>query len=245
LDEIPDVRQEYACSVLNNLGTALNSTGRLLPAIAIWDQALAMSPGFAMALGNRGCAFVEYGRSVPDEGHAFLLWKRAWLDLRAAMEKPLHSEASQGFGGYLSIIEKVLSAEFLTDAIDWNALPLGTSDEEIIYRQWCLDERLFLHPLNDLGPISLAGYDPISTPSMTLGLGLGEYYQGFFNELKQEFVSARYLLFEALKANGSHFSDRDVIIADTLDQPVYSLSSQKLRLAFRSASSLFIKPPSS
>jgi LA2681-like HEPN len=76
---------------------------------------------------------------------------------------------------------------------------------------------------------------------MTLGLGEGEYYQGFFNELKQEFVSARYLLFEGLAAKAPHFSDRDVTIADTLDQPVYSLASQKLRLAFRSASSLFDK----
>jgi len=240
-DAIAEVPEEYACSVLNNLGTALNSTGRLLPAILVWDEAIARNPEFAMALGNRGCALVEYGRAVHDESHALLLWKRAWLDLGAALKKLPHPEAAEGFRQYLAFIEKVLPGESLTDALDWNQLPLGISNEESAYRQWCLDERLFLHPLNDLGPITLGAYDPISTPNMILGPGEGEYYQGFFNELKQEFVSARYLLFEGLAAKAPHFSDRDVTIADTLDQPVYSLASQKLRLAFRSASSLFDK----
>src|SRR5207245_1998729 len=64
---------------------------------------------------------------------------------------------------------------------------------------------------------------------------------GFFNQIKQEFVSARYLYYEGLRSKGPHFSDRDVLLYNTLDYPVYSLATEKLRAAFRLAYSLFDK----
>jgi hypothetical protein len=241
--QVLDMAPDYRSAILNSLGNALNSTGRLIPAIHAWDDALADNASFPMALGNRGCALYYYGRSVHDESHAFLLWKRALGDLRTATEADMQSEpeAAQAFRQQLAFLEKVLPIEFLDEPIDWNRDNPQMPNDERAYRQWCSDKRLFLHPLNDLGPTPLGAYDPVCTPTMTLCLGEGEYFQGFFNEMKQEFVSARFLLFEALHSAGPHFSDRDVTLADTLDDPAYSLSTQKLRIAFRSAASLFDK----
>jgi hypothetical protein len=47
---------------------------------------------------------------------------------------------------------------------------------------------------------------------------------GFFNEMKQEFASARWLLFEALHAGHVHFSDRCVALHNTLDYPSNALA---------------------
>ena len=64
---------------------------------------------------------------------------------------------------------------------------------------------------------------------------------GFYNQLKQEFVSARWLLFEALQGDESHFSDKDVLLYNTLEYPMYGLSVEKMRSAYRVAYSLLDK----
>lgn len=59
--------------------------------------------------------------------------------------------------------------------------------------------------------------------------------------MKQEFASARWLLFEGITSEGLHFSDKDTKLYDTLDDPGYSLSVEKTKLAFRAAYSLLDK----
>jgi hypothetical protein len=69
----------------------------------------------------------------------------------------------------------------------------------------------------------------------------GPYYPGYFNQMKQEFVSARYLYYEGISSRQPHFSDRDVLLFNTLDYPSYSLAVEKLKTAFRMSYSLFDK----
>ena len=53
-------------------------------------------------------------------------------------------------------------------------------------------------------------------------------YQTIYNQLKQEFVSARFLLYEGMNIQKKHFSDKDNLQIDTLDYAVYSYISEKL-----------------
>jgi hypothetical protein len=64
---------------------------------------------------------------------------------------------------------------------------------------------------------------------------------GLYNQLKQEYASARFLFYEALHSYEPHYSDADVLLYNTLDYPSYGLSVEKLRSAFRMAYSLFDK----
>ncbi|WP_210201683.1 LA2681 family HEPN domain-containing protein [Mesorhizobium sp. WSM3864] len=54
-------------------------------------------------------------------------------------------------------------------------------------------------------------------------------------------MSARFMLFEGMSSRGVHFSDRGVALTDTLDYPLYSLASERVRTAFRTAYSLLDK----
>jgi HEPN superfamily protein len=95
--------------------------------------------------------------------------------------------------------------------------------------------------LNDLGPHAVASHDVLTAPSITTGLDEGPSAHGFFNQLKQEFVSARYLYYEGVSAGGPHFSDRGVLLYNTLDYPAYSLAVEKVKASFRMGYSLFDK----
>jgi hypothetical protein len=54
-------------------------------------------------------------------------------------------------------------------------------------------------------------------------------------------MSVDWLLFEGITDDAPHFSDKDTNFHDTLDDPGYSLSIEKTKLAFRSAYALLDK----
>jgi tetratricopeptide (TPR) repeat protein len=58
------VGPQRQCQILTNLANQLNTVGRFVEAIELWDRALALNPNFAMALGNRGAAFLHYARAL-------------------------------------------------------------------------------------------------------------------------------------------------------------------------------------
>ena len=68
-----------------------------------------------------------------------------------------------------------------------------------------------------------------------LPIGEPPVLTGFFNQLKQEFVSARWLYFEGIHSESAHFSDRKVLLYNTLDYPAFGLAVEKTKVAFRMA----------
>jgi hypothetical protein len=79
------------------------------------------------------------------------------------------------------------------------------------------------------------------TPSFSTKVDEPPSLVGFFNQIKQEFASARWLLYEGTRADSVHFSDRGVRLYNTLDYPCHSLAVEKSKIAFRMAYSHFDK----
>jgi hypothetical protein len=118
---------------------------------------------------------------------------------------------------------------------------LGRSKAEQEYRKWALYQRLFLNPLNDLGNHSIAANDVLSLPTFALEIGETPWPTGFFNQMKQEFVSGRWLLHDGITSHGPHYSDRGVYIHDTLDYTSQALAVEKIKAAFRIGYSILDK----
>ena len=140
-----------------------------------------------------------------------------------------------------------INVEEIREKHDLNTGREGRSKAEQAYRSWCLKHRLFLCPLNDLGPYLGAAADDLMLPPLMERFDdrpdghLPPPIVGFFSQMKQEYVSARFMLFEGMSNSSIHFSDRDVALTDTLDYPLYSLASERVRTAFRVAYSLLDK----
>ena len=241
LDSIQRLSDETACRILTNLGNVLDHVGRFVEAIEYWDRALIKLPSFAMARGNRGMCLFLYAGVLYDQGHKILFLKSAHHELIIALAASLEDGARMQFEEIKNKIESMIPKEYLQKNDYLNRFPLESTEQEIQYRQWCLDNRLFLNPLNDLEACSISAQDVLSTPTITVTKGEGPYYQGFYNQIKQEFVSARYLYFEGINMRQPHFSDKDVSLVDTLDDPAYCLSVEKIKMAFRVCYSLFDK----
>lgn len=235
------------CQILTNAANLLNTLGRCTEAIEYWNRALDIIPHFGMAVGNRGYGFMSYARTLYDQGHAIAMMKFAHDDLRQAtapsafFESTGYDEVKEAMAREADDIAAHIDLEKVAASLELENYSLGRSKGERAYRSWCLERRLFLTPLNDLEPYPIAARDILILPNLVLGIGEPPTLIAFFNQLKQEFVAARYMYYEGTREDKPHFADRGVLLYDTLDYPAYSLAVERVKVAYRMTYSLFDK----
>lgn len=242
--ELPDLRR---CQIFTNLANQINIVGRFVEAQEYWNRALAIKPRFGMALGNRGQGLAQYARALHDQSHKRVFLWQAHKSLSAALSDEAEYEgrgyesAKTFFANVRDQIAARIDVGAVEGTVDLDGHEAGTSEEERAYRLWCLGNTLFLNPLNDLGARRIAARDILHLPPFVTPIDEPPSLLGLFNQLKQEFVTARWLYYDGTRGNGVHFADRDVFLLNTLDYPTYSMAIEKVKAAYRLAYSLFDK----
>jgi LA2681-like HEPN len=233
-------------SILTNLANSLSSLGRGLEAIDLYDGALECVPQFAMAIGNRGSAMHDLLPGVPDTGHVRLIAAFAHARLKAALEPGITWEGGDpSAAGYFAKIAAHIEGKIdPAKVIAQNSLDsfsLGRTKDEQHYRRWSLNHNLFLNPLQMIGPHPIAATDRMNLPSHAAPVGDPPEFIAWFNQMKQEYVGARWFLYEGTKPVKKHFADKEVSLVNTLDYPMFGIQVEKLRTAFRTAFSVLDK----
>ena len=236
--ELPNERK---CQILTNLANLFDYIGRFVEALEYWDKALVLIESFPMARGNRGIGLADYSRMLFNKHQQVFFLKIAHEEFIAIQDAVLHKEAENKFNEYRIWLDSLSKDKIIPEELNLDDFSLGKSAKEVKYRKWCLLNRLFLNPLNDLGIYPVAAEDLITVPSIVYKIDEGPFYHGFFNQIKQEFVSARYVYYEGMNEEITHFSDRKVLLYNTLDYPSYSIAIDKVKDSFRIQYSIFDK----
>ena len=237
----------YACQIRNNLANRLGSFGRPAAANEERLQVLEIIPRFAKTLGSRAEGIASYAKQLYDPGHMFNLLSAAKSLFEAALDKDAFWEsgdrnliAPQMIKQRDEIVE-FLHRNLYDDNYDLNQWSLGNSQEERIYRRWCLRERIFLNPLNDAFTESVAATDVLHLPSHIYRIDESPRFPAYYNVLKQEYVSARYRLFRTTREDAPRFVMRDVWLPDGGERQILGHHTEELRSAFRTAYAIFDK----
>ncbi len=241
-EALPKVR---LLQIYTNLGNTLDRMGRCVEAAYFYDKALEIDPGFGMALGNKGRSLYHYAQFVTNPHDRTILVREAYRMLTMALGASLEKGATEGFSETKERIESIAPPGLLdskTVSLDAEHKYYGKEHRE--YVRFCCVHRLFLNPLNQLGPVLIARGDPLGLPPFVTGISdfSGYYFWSYFNSLKQEYAAARLLLFQSQRPKKRvHYADREVVLVNTLDYPCYSVQTEFLKLAFRSCYSLLDK----
>jgi len=233
--------------IQTNLGNAMSTLGRFAEAIECFDRALIAWPSHGMARGDRGICVRAYASPLPHLPHApgfcttsaFL--REARKDLEQSLRLPLEGDAREHFEANLRQVTDLISEVHSADGFARDEELHAGSLQERVYRKWSLRNRLFLNPLNDIRTHPQAACDVLHLPTFTAEPQRGPLLLGLFNQMKIEFVTARLLLFEGVTSSEGHLADQGVLIADTLDCSLFSVGTEKMRCAYRSAYSIFDK----
>jgi len=241
---LPEMEQWRA---LTNLGNLYSTVGRFVEAFDYWNEALIRQPYWFPARGQRGIGFLYYANHDYDAGHKTILLKKAYDELEfAGLDQYIGISPQSTTQRFLQIKDRV-AAQFESpppsdEILDFEGSDLGNTEEEKQYRRWCLNHRLFLNTLNDVTDDPVAARDILN-----LGQIRSERTErivsclGLWNQLVEEYVTARYLLYEGLSPSSEHFADNGVQHMNTLDYPIHSIYGEKLKIALRTAYSIFDK----
>lgn len=229
--------------LFTNYASALDRVGRRIEAILYYNKALSINSDFSMAIGNLGITYWHYAELMYDPLHRDILHHFAYQYLKKSLEnnEGLISEASSIFKKYIEMYDEQY-IEFLETQLNIPKLTFDNVEEEN-YKQWVLNNNVFINPLNDLylNEMYFAS-DVLHLPSMIIKLNSTHKLHGLFNQLKQEYVSARYLFYETItQIDRPHFADKDTYLINSGDYPSYSIRIEKNKLAFRSLYSIFDK----
>lgn len=241
---IPDV---IKCMCLNNLGNRLRVAGRVIEALDCWRRTLEVRPNFGMSLCNRARAFAIYAEALEDRNDQAIFLFMAHGEASAALAPTAiytdvrDKSTMEATKALKEQIESVLDVKGITSENPLERQGESVTNEVGEYRRWCLANCLYLNPLNDLGPYSVAAADSIDLPAHVVRLDAPHTFESFFHQMKQEYVSARWLLYEGLISKAPHFSDGGVRLALTEPHPSLSLAVEKVKAAFRASYALFDK----
>ncbi len=230
------------CQILTNLCITFNHIGRCSDALFYINEALQLNKDFGMAKGHKGMALFYYARFIWEPGQQFLFFQHAWKHLKAAeLSREVYEGAQTEFARLADKIEQVHSPVLLGELPKHKNWFAWLWPREKRYRKWCLKNRLFLNPLNDLLHDSVAGHDYFSLPTMVRPVSYKPIFHNLFNQLKEEYTSARFLFFEGRENAQRSYADKGVTIVETGEYAEYSIALEKIKIAFRMSYSLFDK----
>jgi hypothetical protein len=237
------IDRERQAQIYTNLGNTLNFLGRFVEGQEYWSKAVTQSPGKSTTLANKGKGLYHYGQYLFDEYHTKLFFLYAYQLVKLALED--QDDNIEGYRTqtvqFCEWLEQQVPEKLRKNLPDLNSYPLGDDLKLKEYRQWCLNLQLYVNPLNDLGNVRIACHDALNLPTMTFASKAPPKYLSLYNQMKQEFGTARFLLYEALTKHDNHYSDADIVIVDTMESALHSFTIEEAKLSFRMAYSLFDK----
>lgn len=246
-----------------NLGNAFSHYGRTINAIKYFDKAIALKfwhqnvvnhPNYFMALINKGLELEYYSQLDYDDDHKEFFIKFAYKNFKDAIptidnylknntfDKEYYQNLKENIISKLQWYEEQFSFNNLEDIDYFLNYKTDFKKDENEYRKWCLNNKLFLNPLNDLGNYDISTHDPLNLPNIKTKIK-----EGFpkiitnFNQLKQEYISYRNLLFEGINEKTPKYYDKKTSITYDYEYNLYNINIEKIKMAFRGFYSIFDK----
>jgi len=237
------ISKERQSQIYTNIANSFSYVGRFVEAQEYWNKAASILPQFSMALGNKAIGLFYYGLELFDDSHKSIFIHFAYHYLHSALKLKQYLDfgAEQGMQqlhDYLA--SKILVGQELK-LPDLNNYNLGEDEQLVDYRKWCLGKQLFINPLNDLGNFSISSHDCLNLPTVIIESKRPPIYLNLYNQIKQEFGTARYAYYESVQKKKTHFSDIDVELVDTMEAVRYSFYIEQMKISFRLSYSILDK----
>ena len=235
------IKKDLLCQVYVNLANCLYKKGRVIDALDYYEEALKLKPNFAMALGNKGMILANYS-TISGEHQSIYLREAYYLISQALKLGVLPESTCHHFEERLKNIERLFTDK--KASINPPEYPGYTiqSDSKIEYSliKFCLKNKLYLNICNYCQKCNAAIGDSLYIKKMRTPLGkdfsddIFLRLSGHLNQIKQDFITARFLLFlSRYKELNLNFVDKHVIIIDTFDYRMHNIYIELVKSAFR------------
>ncbi len=253
--EFPSNKALYLKSCIEtNLGNNLSSQGRAFCCIPLWDDALKSFEN-PVTITSKATHELFLANNIYDPGHKHYHYFTAYQLINLGLERleQLHPEQRIPYSedSDFMAFKTWFEDHYKLEDFDF----YETFEEEVDtkkqanYLKWCGDNKLFLNDLNDVCVSKIVYQDILTLPSFSQqinpALSMHEelMYHGNFDELKNDYCYARYLIFSArnIPNEQEHLFNSTYPHVEDMSHSITNLKASHYRSAFRTLYSLFDK----
>ncbi len=237
---ISEETEQIGNEIITNLANAVAHQRRNIEVLNQWvcDFSIEGDAPFVSIL-SKARELIWISKNLNDESHQHLYQYEAFLLLKH-LKDHIHNTDHQSVINTLDNDPEILhylenGEEFFKPIAGWKTKhkPDSYSHDEKSYRKWCLKERLFVNPINDITTEWIADQDILQFPNHTVSIGDGPFFSASFSALKREFCFARYMAYEGINQIHPKFETDKLFLVNTLDYVDYSGATEKVKAAFR------------
>lgn len=239
---------------LTNLGNFLSSQGRWFCAQHYWDHAIKID-GNPVAVIAKATNILFRTEQLYDDSNKAVYYFFANQLITQAYKKIDFLEREQTIplqqGHRLYVFHQWYGQNFKENEFDYlKEYKQKTSTKtEYRYLSWVANNKLFLNELNDLLNEEIVFQDTLELSSMSykintlLSLKESLVFYSNFDELRNEYTYARFLIFQAseIKEDSEHFYNKTYSHIDDTLYAVDNLKTSHMKSAFRILYSIFDK----
>lgn len=237
-----------------NLANWLSSQGRGLCCIPHWDTAIELDNN-PVALISKAENELFIAQHLYDESHVYYHYFQAYQLICLGLKNIdlLHDEQKIAYAedGKFLVFKAWFESNFkLSDFDGYKTFKEETETrKQRDYLKWCGDNHLFLNDLNDVCTNEIVYQDILTMPSFSQminkSLAMHEelIYHGNFDEIKNDYCYARYLIFTAkgIPNYQEHFFNKTYPHIDDSAHTITNLKVNHYKSAFRTLYSIFDK----
>ena len=242
------IAKYIAMRAYTNIGNSMRHVGRYIVAIDCYNNALIIENKFAMASLNLSFTLFHYAQ-IQIKPHEQQYYHHACYNY---YEQTKRFKVNLEDEEYLTRLEETIKNfhqdyvnDFLTKELTLPKFEVKNL-AEVDYRHHILLNRLFLEPCLDILDDICFAVDSLNLPLSKDEKLINKEFIGLFNQIKQEYNTARYLWYESTVVRDplvtdiiKHISDNEldfVILDDTAN---HSHRENLLRISFKTTYSIF------
>lgn len=237
-----------------NLANRLSSQGRALCCIPHYDKAISIDNNL-VAIIAKASNEIFLGHSLYDNGHSEYHYYVAYKLVREGIENidQLYPEQRTSLEEGGKLFNFKIWFEELFEVSNFDYFQEYTEKTKLkkqrCYLEWCASKRLFLNDLNDACEYPITYQDVFGLPSfirsLNSSLTMSEElsYHGNYDELKNDYCYARYLIFSSknIPDDTPHMFNSTYQHVEDMTYSINNLKVAQYKSAFRIVYSIFDK----
>lgn len=220
-----------------SIGNELDDSGRIISAIDSYNDVF--NDNSYEVFINLIISLRKYVSVLKNSDYIHFFDKKILELMDAFYEMGEDFNKFKGLDNYYKLLQN--KREHLDD-VTFKEMDFSEDSDAIEYRKWVAQNKLALNPLNDIYTDLNVSLDSIYIDSIISKIDESMENKELFliyNEIKQEYASARFQLYEGINNNEYHYSDfGNKLILDS-EYILYSYGVKQIENSYRSIYSIF------
>jgi len=235
-NKLEQYEKDILPQLFTNYGNSLDDLGRPIEALEYINKAIVLNPNNAITLANKAMILTNLVFFAQENKHLFVLEAKRFINL--ALKNSPTKELEEYLIPQMEKVQEFIDKHPEKLSLEKCNKPTAESDFQKFLGEFCFRNGLYLTPSTIIGERDYQIFgDPLFISTMRSNVNDNskfDRYVTFFNQIKQDYIFARYLLVQSqYRSNLADVIDQDVVYYYPSDYSITSSYGEMVKISYR------------